>query len=130
MKQGSRFLVAMAVLLAVCWLVPIYLIAISALGPKEAATAWPKSLIPTAFSFDTMGFFLRYTGVWTAVWNSVVVALLTMLFAVLLGAPAGTPDVRRQVGYLPEDHQFPGYHTGYSLLDFSAAMYGVATNSL
>jgi len=89
MKQGSRFLVAMAVLLAVCWLVPIYLIAISALGPKEAATAWPKSLIPTAFSFDTMGFFLRYTGVWTAVWNSVVVALLTMLFAVLLGAPAG-----------------------------------------
>ena len=89
MKQGSRVLVAMAVLLAVCWLVPIYLIAISALGPKEAATAWPKSLIPTAFSFDTMGFFLRYTGVWTAVWNSVVVALLTMLFAVLLGAPAG-----------------------------------------
>jgi multiple sugar transport system permease protein len=89
MKQGSRSLVAFAILLAVCWLVPIYLIGISALGPKEAATAWPKSLLPTNFSFDTMGFFLRYTGVWTAVWNSVVVALLTMLFAVLLGAPAG-----------------------------------------
>ena len=89
MKQGSRALVAFAILLAVCWLVPIYLIGISALGPKEAATAWPKSLLPTTFSFDTMGFFLRYTGVWTAVWNSVVVAMLTMVFAVLLGAPAG-----------------------------------------
>ena len=45
--------------------------------------------------------------------------------ATLLDEPAGTIDVRRRVGYLPEDHQFPGYHTGYSLLDFSAAMYGV-----
>jgi ABC-2 type transport system ATP-binding protein len=45
--------------------------------------------------------------------------------AALLGAPAGTVDVRRRVGYLPEDHQFPGYHTGYSLLDFSGAMYGM-----
>src|SRR5205823_5775458 len=39
--------------------------------------------------------------------------------AALLGSPAGTVGVRRRVGYLPEDHQFPGYHTGYSLLDFS-----------
>ncbi|MBA4067108.1 MAG: ABC transporter ATP-binding protein [Isosphaera sp.] len=45
--------------------------------------------------------------------------------AKLLGEPAGRVEVRRRVGYLPEDHQFPGYHTGYSLLDFSAAMYGV-----
>ncbi len=45
--------------------------------------------------------------------------------AQLLGEPAGRPTVRRHVGYLPEDHQFPGYHTGYSLLDFSASMYGV-----
>ncbi|MFO1194729.1 MAG: carbohydrate ABC transporter permease [Rhodoferax sp.] len=89
MRQGSRFLLAMALLLAICWLVPIYLIAISALGPREAANAWPKSLLPTAFSFDTLAFFLRYTGVWSAVANSVVVALLTMLFALLLGAPAG-----------------------------------------
>ncbi len=51
MKPGGKFLLAMAVLLAVCWLVPIYLIAISALSPKDAATAWPKSLFPTSFSF-------------------------------------------------------------------------------
>ncbi len=50
---------------------------------------------------------------------------LTEGSASLLGAPAGTVDVRRRVGYLPEDHQFPGYHTGYSLMDFYGALYGV-----
>jgi ABC-2 type transport system ATP-binding protein len=38
--------------------------------------------------------------------------------ALLLDQPAGTPSVRRKVGYLPEDHLFPEYHTGASLLDF------------
>jgi ABC-2 type transport system ATP-binding protein len=42
--------------------------------------------------------------------------------AVMLGAPAGTPSVRKRVGYLPEDHRFPDYHTGYSLLDFYGAL--------
>lgn len=45
--------------------------------------------------------------------------------AALLGAPAGTTDVRRRVGYLPEDHQFPGYHSGYSLMEFYGTLYGV-----
>jgi ABC-2 type transport system ATP-binding protein len=39
---------------------------------------------------------------------------------------AGDPSARKRVGYLPEDHQFPGYHTGYSLMDFYGALYGVA----
>ena len=45
--------------------------------------------------------------------------------ATLLDAPAGTTAVRARVGYLPEDHQFPGYHTGYSLMDFYGQLYGV-----
>jgi ABC-2 type transport system ATP-binding protein len=45
--------------------------------------------------------------------------------AQLLGSPAGTTAIRRRVGYLPEDHQFPGYHTGYSLMDFYGQLYGV-----
>jgi len=36
----------------------------------------------------------------------------------LLDQPAGTTEVRTRVGYLPEDHRFPEYHTAYSLLDF------------
>jgi ABC-2 type transport system ATP-binding protein len=43
----------------------------------------------------------------------------------LLGEPAGTVWVRKKVGYLPEDHRFPEYHTGYSLLDFYGALLGV-----
>jgi ABC-2 type transport system ATP-binding protein len=46
--------------------------------------------------------------------------------ALLFGRSAGTADVRRKVGYLPEDHRFPDYHTGYSLLDFYGSLYGLA----
>jgi ABC-2 type transport system ATP-binding protein len=45
--------------------------------------------------------------------------------AFLLGYPAGTTDVRKRVGYLPEDHQFPGYHTAVSLLDIYGQLYGL-----
>lgn len=48
--------------------------------------------------------------------------------ATLLGEPAGTTAVRRKVGYLPEDHQFPGYHTGRSLLHFYGQLYGMSRN--
>lgn len=46
--------------------------------------------------------------------------------AEMLGAPAGTTSIRERVGYLPEDHQFPGYHSGYSLMDFYGQLYGVS----
>jgi ABC-2 type transport system ATP-binding protein len=45
--------------------------------------------------------------------------------AKLLGEPAGAAHVRKRVGYLPEDHRFPDYHTGYSLLDFYGQLLGV-----
>jgi ABC-2 type transport system ATP-binding protein len=43
----------------------------------------------------------------------------------LLDAAAGRTDVRREIGYLPEDHRFPDYHTGYSLLDFYGMLLGM-----
>ncbi|HKB37718.1 MAG TPA: ABC transporter ATP-binding protein [Gemmataceae bacterium] len=43
----------------------------------------------------------------------------------MLDQSAGSAAVRRRVGYLPEDHRFPDYHTGYSLLDFYGAMLDV-----
>jgi len=45
--------------------------------------------------------------------------------AYLLGAEAGTTNIRKRVGYLPEDHQFPGYHTAVSLLHFYGELYGM-----
>jgi ABC-2 type transport system ATP-binding protein len=45
--------------------------------------------------------------------------------ATVLGQPAGAAAVRRRIGYLPEDHRFPDYHTGYSLLDFYGSLLDV-----
>jgi ABC-2 type transport system ATP-binding protein len=45
--------------------------------------------------------------------------------AALLGQPAGTASVRARVGYLPEDHRFPDYHSGYSLLNYFGQLLGV-----
>jgi ABC-2 type transport system ATP-binding protein len=45
--------------------------------------------------------------------------------ATLLDKAAGTAEVRSRIGYLPEDHRFPEYHTGYSLLDFYGQLLGV-----
>ena len=45
--------------------------------------------------------------------------------ATLLGRPAGTFSARRDVGYLPEDHRLPEYHTSTSLLDLYGALQGI-----
>ncbi len=42
--------------------------------------------------------------------------------AQLLDEPVGVASARRRIGYLPEDHRFPDYHTAYSLLDFYGAL--------
>jgi ABC-2 type transport system ATP-binding protein len=46
--------------------------------------------------------------------------------AELLGQRAGKTDARKNVGYLPEDHRFPDYHTGASLLDFYGSLLGMS----
>ncbi len=38
--------------------------------------------------------------------------------AQLLDEPVGKVAVRKRIGYLPEDHRFPDYHTGASLLEY------------
>ncbi|MCS6975788.1 MAG: ABC transporter ATP-binding protein [Gemmatales bacterium] len=43
----------------------------------------------------------------------------------LLGQPVGSLAIRYRIGYLPEDHRFPDYHTGFSLLDFYGALLGM-----
>lgn len=40
----------------------------------------------------------------------------------VLGLPLGSAEARRRIGYLPEDHRFPDYHTAASLLDFYGAL--------
>ncbi len=45
--------------------------------------------------------------------------------AALFGRDARDPEARRPVGYLPENHRFPTYLTGYGMLDFYGALSGM-----
>jgi ABC-2 type transport system ATP-binding protein len=45
--------------------------------------------------------------------------------AQVLGEPVGRTEVRRRIGYLPEDHRFPEYHSAASLLDFYGQLLSV-----
>jgi multiple sugar transport system permease protein len=86
--RGLTYLVA--TLLALFVLVPIYLIAVSALTPPERAlTEYPRQLIPSEISLETIEFFLSASGVVDAFWTSVYVALITLVLALAIGAPAG-----------------------------------------
>jgi ABC-2 type transport system ATP-binding protein len=45
--------------------------------------------------------------------------------ASIFGLSAAQPEARRPIGYLPENHRFPTYLTGESMLDFYAALSGM-----
>lgn len=85
--RGLTYLAA--TILALFILVPIYLIAVSAFTPRESAFDFPRSVIPTEVSTDTILFFLNASGVIDAFWRSVIVALITLGLSLLIGAPAG-----------------------------------------
>jgi multiple sugar transport system permease protein len=86
---GRGLIYLAAILLALFILAPIYLIAVSAFTPRENAFDFPRSVIPTAVSTDTILFFLNASGVIDAFWRSVIVALITLGLSLLIGAPAG-----------------------------------------
>ncbi len=89
-ERSPFWLYLVAALLTIFMLLPIYLITIAAFSPREVITSqFPKPVVPTAFSVETLRFFLRSTGVTTAVRNSLVVGLLTLVLSLVLGAPVG-----------------------------------------
>lgn len=88
-RLGRIALYAMATLLALWVLAPIYLITISAFSPRAVVREYPKRLIPREFSIESMDFFVNSTGVLASLWNSVLVALVTLALSTLIGAPAG-----------------------------------------
>ena len=95
-RRASRAVVLDRVLLygaagflALWTLFPIYLIALAAFSERTAIYDYPKALLPTRFSADTMSFFVNSTGVLSSLRNSVIVALGTIVLGLLIGTPAG-----------------------------------------
>jgi multiple sugar transport system permease protein len=101
-------------------LVPFYLITLSAFSRPDDVFVYPKPLLPSAFSTETMEYFLGSTGVFPSVINSIVVALLTILASLALGAPAG---------YALARFQFRG-RQGFQVVVLATKMFPVAILSI
>jgi multiple sugar transport system permease protein len=109
-----------AIFLAAWTLVPIYLIALAAFSKSAAVYDFPKSLLPTQFSTDTMSFFVNSTGVLPSVKNSIIVALGTIVLSLAIGAPAG---------YALARFRFPGRDM-FHLAVLSSKMFPIAILSI
>jgi multiple sugar transport system permease protein len=70
-------------------IVPIYLLALGALGGSDVVYTWPKPFWPLAWSAHSFASFLAIEGIWPAMLRSMEVAALCMIFSIALGAPAG-----------------------------------------
>ncbi|MCB9077185.1 MAG: carbohydrate ABC transporter permease [Anaerolineaceae bacterium] len=91
---------AVAILIALWILVPIFLLGSMAFTTPAAVRTYPKGILPfIPFSFETMNFFLQSEGIIPGVINSVVVALITLVLSTLIAAPAG---------YATSRFMFPG----------------------
>ncbi len=80
---------ALAILIVVWILAPIWLIGTMAFSTQADVYAYPKHVIPVPFTTATMDFFLNYAGILDATLNSVLVALITLALSTAIAVPAG-----------------------------------------
>ena len=81
---------AVAILIALWILVPIFLLGSMAFTTPQAVRAYPKGVLPfIPFSLETMSFFLTSRGVIPGVINSIIVAIITLTLSTVIAAPAG-----------------------------------------
>jgi multiple sugar transport system permease protein len=78
-----------AILITLFILLPIYLIATAAFSPRAVLNGFPKPIVPSVLSAETMQAFLATRGVGSSVLNSIIVGGITLLLSTALGAPAG-----------------------------------------
>jgi len=86
---GRIGLYALAILITLFMLLPIYFIVISAFSPQAKIYAFPKALIPhrSDFSTATFSFFIHSTGVPASVRNSIIVGIGTLILSTVIGPP-------------------------------------------
>jgi multiple sugar transport system permease protein len=80
---------ALALLVSIWVLLPIYLVTVNAFSSRDFVSAWPKGAFPSPISAETTAFFFSVDGVTRAIGTSMLVALITVVLSLLLGAPAG-----------------------------------------
>jgi multiple sugar transport system permease protein len=80
---------ALASLLALWILLPIWLIATMAFSTAHDVRAYPLHFAPIPFSTETMAFFVNAEGILPSTLNSLWVALLTMGLSTVIAVPSG-----------------------------------------
>jgi multiple sugar transport system permease protein len=88
-RIGRALAYLAAAAISVFILAPIYLITISAFSSFDAVYEYPKNLLPTGVSMESMNIFLDSDGVTDSLWRSVWVAIITILACLAIGTPAG-----------------------------------------
>ena len=88
--RSNRALLWTGVAVLCVWtLLPIYILALGALGGREIVSQWPKPFAPFGATFAALKTFLAIEGVRRAAWVSIKAAAMTMVMALALGIPAG-----------------------------------------
>lgn len=80
---------ALAIVIAIWILLPIWLIATMAFSTTADVREYPKHFAPVPFSTDTLSFFINSDGIIDSTMNSIWVAIITMVISTIIGAPAG-----------------------------------------
>jgi len=78
-----------ALLVTAFILFPIYLITIAAFSTPDDVYEYPKKLLPTNASMETMRLFLDSEGIIDSLQRSIIVAALTIVVCLVIGTPAG-----------------------------------------
>ena len=86
---GRLLLYGCAVLITLFMLTPVYLIALAAFSPPQALFDYPRPLVPTGLSLDSIRFFVTFKGIMPALVNSLAVGGLSVVISLVLGCPAG-----------------------------------------
>src|SRR2546430_16713682 len=98
---GRTLVYGGAILLAFWVLIPLYLIAISAFTPQARLFDYPKPLVPTTFSTETMQFFLQARVLLPSVIRRFLGAPFPNSFRLPLKTPAGLALARFRLRRLP-----------------------------
>jgi multiple sugar transport system permease protein len=80
---------AVAIIIAIWILLPIWLIITMAFSTPDAVRAFPKTILPSPVSTDSLAFFMNTEGVLKSTLNSLIVAVLALVISTLLAVPAG-----------------------------------------
>lgn len=88
--SSRRWLVWSAIVALCAWvLVPIYLVALGAVGGRQGVYQWPKTGLPAGISLEPFILFVQTEGVLRSFFNSLGAAGITVVLSIALGAPAG-----------------------------------------